>query len=231
MKRVLATLAIIGVLCGNAMAQEKTPPKSVLERVSYAIGLSMGRNMAADDVKLDLNWMIKGVQDGMAKDSKPLLTDEELQQSIASFQEQMQKQQEEKLKAQVEKNKAEGAAFLADNAKKAGIVTTKSGLQYQVLKKGTGASPKATDTVKVHYHGTLIDGTVFDSSVDRGEPAQFPVNRVIQGWTEALQLMKVGDKFKLFIPSELAYGERGAGSDIGPNSVLIFDVELLDIPK
>ncbi len=119
--------------------------------------------------------------------------------------------------------------FLAANAKKDGVKTTASGLQYKVIKSGTGKSPKATDTVKVHYHGTLIDGTVFDSSVERGEPVSFPVNGVIPGWTEALQLMKEGDKWQLFIPSKLAYGERGAGAKIGPNATLIFEVELLAV--
>ena len=125
----------------------------------------------------------------------------------------------------------DGEAFLAANKKKDGVKATESGLQYEVIKEGKGAKPKATDTVKVHYHGTLIDGTVFDSSVEREEPAQFPVNRVIKGWTEALQLMQVGDKYRLVIPSDLAYGESGAGGDIGPNAVLVFEVELLDIVK
>ena len=137
---------------------------------------------------------------------------------------------EEKQKATAEKNLKAGEAFIAANAKKEGVKTTASGLQYKVIKTGTGASPKLTDTVKVHYHGTLIDGTVFDSSVQRGEPVTFPVNGVIPGWTEALQLMKVGDKWQLVIPAKLAYGEDGSGP-IGPNSVLIFEVELLDIEK
>ena len=139
---------------------------------------------------------------------------------------------EAKSKAEGEKNLKEGKAFLAANAKKDGVKTTATGLQYKVLKSGTGASPQKTDTVKVHYHGTLIDGTVFDSSVQRGEPITFPVSGVIPGWTEALQLMKVGDKWQLFIPSSLAYGELSPpGSKIGPNSTLLFEVELLGIEK
>jgi FKBP-type peptidyl-prolyl cis-trans isomerase FklB len=195
------------------------------------VGLGLGRNLAADDIQLNLNWLVKGVQDGMNKAAKPLLTDEEYRATMTAFQKQLQDKQLADAAASGEKNKADGAAFLAANAKKEGVVTTKSGLQYQVLKRGTGPSPKATDTVKVHYHGTLLDGTVFDSSVQRDEPAEFPVNRVIPGWTEALQLMKVGDKFRLFIPANLAYGERGAGGDIGPNATLVFDVELLEIPR
>jgi FKBP-type peptidyl-prolyl cis-trans isomerase FklB len=125
----------------------------------------------------------------------------------------------------------DGETFLAENGKKEGVKTLASGLQYKVVKAGTGKTPKATDTVKVHYNGTLVDGTVFDSSIQRGEPASFPVNQVIAGWTEALQLMKEGDKWQLYIPAKLAYGEQGAGGKIGPNSTLIFDVELLSIEK
>jgi FKBP-type peptidyl-prolyl cis-trans isomerase len=137
-----------------------------------------------------------------------------------------------KNKSAGDKNKKEGEAYLAANAKKPGVKTTESGLQYKVLKAGDGATPKKTDTVRVHYHGTLTDGTVFDSSVERKQPAEFPVNRVIPGWTEALQLMKVGDKWQVTIPSDLAYGEQGTpGGPIGPNSVLVFEVELLDIVK
>jgi FKBP-type peptidyl-prolyl cis-trans isomerase FklB len=235
MKFVGLSLFLLLAMAMQVRAQEDLPaqtaPQTLLEKVAYGVGLGLGRNLAADDIQLDLNWLVKGVQDGMDKTSKPLLTDEEYQATMNEFQKQMQVKQQAAAQAAGEKNKADGAAFLAANAKKQGVVTTKSGLQYQVIKRGTGATPKATDTVKVHYHGTLLDGTVFDSSVQREEPAQFPVNRVIPGWTEALQLMKVGDKFRLFIPSNLAYGERGAGGDIGPNATLVFDVELLDIPQ
>ena len=149
---------------------------------------------------------------------KQLLTDQELSAALQAFQKEIQK-------AMVQKNKD----YLVENAKKEGIKVLNSGLQYKVLTAGDGASPKATDTVKTHYEGKLIDGTVFDSSIRRGQPATFPVNGVIKGWTEALQLMKVGDKWQLFVPSDLAYGSRGAGNSIGPDATLIFEVELLGI--
>jgi FKBP-type peptidyl-prolyl cis-trans isomerase len=184
---------------------------------------------------------VKGLTTGL-KGEKPEVSEERLKAAIAALQTQLQEQAEareearfklleEKRTEQAEANKKEGAEFLAKNKDAEGVKTTKSGLQYKVLKAGKGAvSPKATDTVKTHYKGTLIDGTEFDSSLD-GEPVSFPVNGVIKGWTEALQLMKVGDKYQLFIPSELAYGARGQGRDIGPNAVLIFEVELLGIEK
>jgi FKBP-type peptidyl-prolyl cis-trans isomerase FklB len=152
-----------------------------------------------------------------------------VQQVMQDFQKKMMAKQMAAREEGLGKNKAEGEKFLADNKKKEGIKTTASGLQYKVITAGTGKTPKATDTVKTHYRGTLINGTEFDSSYKRGEPAEFPVNGVIKGWTEALQLMKEGAKWQLFIPSELAYGERGAGRDIGPNSTLIFDIELISV--
>lgn len=237
MIRTFLTATLLVALASPLFAQgEVAPPKTLLEKVSYGIGLGLGRNLTADGVQIDLNWLVKGVQDGSTKDAKPLMTDEEYKATMTAFQKEMmakqkdeiaKKQEEQKIEAA--KNKAAGDKFLADNAKKQGVQKTESGLQYAVITRGTGASPKATDKVKVHYHGMLIDGTVFDSSVDRKEPATFPVNRVIPGWTEALQLMKVGDKWRLYIPSELAYGDQAAGDVIGPNSVLVFDVELLDI--
>lgn len=240
MKRLILSFLAVLVLAASAPAQEvparPKPPETFLQKLSYGIGLSLGRSLGKDEVNIDLRWMVQGVRDGMDEEVQPLMTDAEYQKTMVTFQQQLQKQQQERAReqeaerqAQAPRNKAASEAFLAANAKKEGVMTTNSGLQYTVIKRGTGASPKPTDTVKVHYHGTLIDGTVFDSSVQRGTPAEFPVNRVIPGWTEALQLMKVGGKFRLFIPSKLAYGEQGAGEVIGPNSALIFDVELLDI--
>ena len=158
-----------------------------------------------------------------------MLSEEEMRTVMTAFQKEMAAKQAEMMKSQGEKNKKEGEAFLAENKKKEGVKTLASGLQYKVIKEGTGKTPKATDKVSTHYQGTLIDGTEFDSSYKRGEPATFPVNGVIPGWTEALQLMKVGSKWQLFVPSKLAYGEKGAGPIIGPNAVLIFTVELLAI--
>jgi FKBP-type peptidyl-prolyl cis-trans isomerase len=172
---------------------------------------------------LDLNILMRGLADALSG-AKPALTPQEAQEAIGAL-------QQETATKLAEKNKTEGAAFLAENKQKAGVVTLPSGLQYKVLKSGDGkASPKATDTVSTHYKGTLLDGKVFDSSYDRGEPTSFPVNQVIAGWTEALQKMKVGDKWQLFVPAELGYRERGTpDGTIGPNATLVFEIELLGI--
>ncbi len=203
------------------------------QKASYGIGLSIGGSMhgtqlTADDI--DLQALTRGLVDGLSN-AKPALTDQELQQVMTDFHKQITSRMQDKAKALGDKNKTDGEAFLAANKTKEGVKTLPSGLQYKVIKAGNGPTPGPTDTVKAHYKGTLLDGTVFDSSYDRGKPETFPVNGVIKGWTEALQLMKVGDKWQLFIPANLAYGEHGAGSDIGPNAVLVFDVELLDVAK
>lgn len=197
---------------------------TVKQQRSYAIGLNVGRSIKGDELDLDLDVLFRGMRDAMT-DAEPKLTDAELNRVMMGIERAMQQRAEEK----VANNLKEGREFLAQNAKKEGVITLESGLQYKVLKSGNGESPKVTDTVTTHYHGTLIDGTVFDSSVKRNMPATFPVGRVIPGWTEALQKMQVGDKWRLFIPSELAYGKRGAGGVIGPNAALIFEVELLGI--
>jgi FKBP-type peptidyl-prolyl cis-trans isomerase FklB len=203
------------------------------QKASYGIGFRMGGDMrggqlTSDDI--DLQALLRGMTDGLSK-AKPALTEQDLQQAMMNFQTELTSRIQEKSKTAGAKNKKEGEAFLAVNKSKDGVKTLPSGLQYKVIKSGNGATPGPTDTVKAHYKGTLLDGTVFDSSYDRGEPVDFPVNHVIKGWTEALQLMKVGDKWQLFVPSELAYGEHGVGGDIGPNAVLVFDVELLDVKK
>ena len=205
--------------------------KSVKQQASYAIGLNIGGQLASDADDIDTDAVIRGIRDSLTK-AKPALTDEQIRSALGAFTREMQAKAEAKAEAAGGTNKQAGEAHLAANAKKQGVKTTASGLQYKVIKEGKGATPKATDTVRVHYHGTLIDGTVFDSSVERKEPAEFPVNRVIAGWVEALQLMKVGDKWQLTIPSKLAYREAGTpDGSIGPNSVLVFEVELLDIVK
>ena len=181
-----------------------------------------------DNLDLDPQVLAKGIMDAMTK-QKPQMTEDEIRATLLAFQQQLQKDAQTKMQKEAEANVAKGKKFLADNAKKEGVKTTKSGLQYKVIKSGSGKTPKLTDEVTTHYRGTLIDGTEFDSSYKRKQPATFPVNRVIGGWTEALQLMKEGDKWQLFIPSDLAYGERGSGPDIGPNEVLIFDIELLKV--
>ncbi|ADQ80237.1 Peptidylprolyl isomerase [Paludibacter propionicigenes WB4] len=193
-----------------------------MKKVSYALGLSLGNNLLGSGVKsLDYAQMAKGIQDVMEQ-KEPEISYQEAQTIIGEFFQNLQAKM-------AEKAQGEGKAFLEANAKRAEVTTLASGLQYEVLTKGEGAVPSAADSVKVHYHGTLIDGTVFDSSVSRGEPATFGVTQVISGWVEALQLMPVGSKWKLFIPSDLAYGEQGAGQAIAPHSTLVFEVELLDI--
>ena len=195
-----------------------------MDKVSYALGLSIANNFRNAGIKnLEVTDFVKGLNDVLLE-GEPAISYEEAQKVINEYFAQLQKEK-------FENNKQAGEEFLRINREKAGVVELPSGLQYQVFKQGTGDKPKATDKIRCHYHGTLINGTVFDSSVDRGEPIEFGVNQVIPGWTEALQLMNVGSKWRLFIPSHLAYGERGAGQAIEPNSTLIFDVELLDIVK
>ncbi len=202
-------------------------PESLEDKAAYSIGLNLGRSLKGVEVNANPDLIMQGLRDGLA--GTQLLTDEEMQATMQTFQQQIQEKQEAKQKAIGEKNKTEGEAFLMKNKERAGVKTTASGLQYEVVSEGTGAAPKATDTVTVNYKGTLMDGTVFDSSYDRGQPATFVLNQVIAGWTEGVQLMKVGSKYKLYIPSALGYGERGAGGVIGPNAPLVFEVELVSI--
>jgi FKBP-type peptidyl-prolyl cis-trans isomerase len=185
--------------------------------------------MANDGMTVDVDAFAAGLRDAMTN-SPQRLSDEEIQAEMMAFQERINAERESVTSALAEANAAAGTAFLLENSTREGVVTTESGLQYQVIEAGTGATPGADDSVEVHYRGTLMDGTEFDSSYARGEPVTFGVGQVISGWTEALQLMQVGAKYKLFIPSELAYGAGGAGERIGPNAALVFEVELLDIP-
>ncbi|HET9211589.1 MAG TPA: FKBP-type peptidyl-prolyl cis-trans isomerase [Thermoanaerobaculia bacterium] len=205
-------------------------PESVEDKASYVIGYNLGRTLKQNDVKANTDLIIKGLNAGLAGE-KGMLTDAEMQSTMQAFQQQVVARQQAKQKEVGEKNKAEGAAFLEKNKSRAGVKTTASGLQYEVLKEGSGPNPKPTDTVTVNYKGTLMDGTTFDSSYDRGEPATFVLNQVIPGWTEGVQLMKPGAKYKFYIPANLGYGEQGAGGVIGPNAPLVFEVELLSIGK
>lgn len=206
----------------------KSTLKDQTQKVSYGIGYNMGQNMMKGDLGLDPKILVKGIMDAMTN-QKPQMTEDEIRSTLLAFQQDLRKQQELKMKKAAEANVAKGKQFLAANAKKEGVKTTKSGLQYKVIKQGSGKTPGLKDSVTTHYRGTLIDGKEFDSSYKRNQPATFPVDGVIGGWTEALQLMKEGDKWQLFIPSELAYGQRGSGPDIGPNEVLVFDIELLKV--
>jgi FKBP-type peptidyl-prolyl cis-trans isomerase len=225
----LVSSLFVGFALGRAQeSAEKALPtagqlRTLEEQAAYAIGLDLGAEVLASAPDVDPNLVARGLLDAMKK-ARPLLTPQQAQTAMSQF-------TAKKLGPGAEKNLKEGRDFLADNKSKQGVATTESGLQYFVMKSGTGPSPKATDVVKVHYNGLLLDGKVFDSTIGK-EPAEFPVNRVIPGWTEALQKMKVGDKWRLYIPSELAYGPQGPpGGPIPPFAVLIFDVELLEIVK
>jgi len=203
--------------------------KTDQDKVSYSMGVDMGRNLQKQGIEIEPDLLLQGLKDGIAGGTMKM-TDEQMQTTMQTFIQGMREKAQTKEKAQGEENKTKGDAFLEENKKKDGWKTTPSGLQYKVITTGTGDKPKATDTVVTQYRGTTIDGTEFDSSYKRNEPAEFPVNAVIPGWTEALQLMTVGSKWQLAIPSSLAYGEN-APPQIGPNSVLLFDVELVAIKK
>ncbi|MEP7015388.1 MAG: FKBP-type peptidyl-prolyl cis-trans isomerase [Verrucomicrobiota bacterium] len=220
MKYFIATFVAL-TLVMPVIAQEKTQLKDQKDKVSYAIGLNIGMNFNKQKITVNPDAFAAGIKDGMG--GKPQMTEAEVRETMTTF----EKDMEAKTKAAGDKNAQDGEKFLVENKKKDGVKTTASGLQYKVMKEGSGAQPKETDTVTVNYRGTLIDGTEFDSSYKRNEPATFPLNAVIKGWTEGLQLMKPGSKYQFFIPAKLAYGDRGAGQDIGPNSTLIFDVELM----
>ena len=227
MKNSLIVLALFLAFWPLALAAD-VQLKDQKDKVSYSIGLDIGTTLKRQVIEVNEELLNTGIQDGLSG-KKPLLSEDQVKETMAVFQKEILAKQAEAKKAAAAKNSAEAMKFLAENKTKQDVKTTASGLQYKILKEGSGPTPKPTDTVKVNYRGTVLDGTEFDSSSKRGEPASFPVNRVIKGWTEALQLMKVGSKYQLFIPADLAYGGRGAGSDIGPNAMLIFDVELLGI--
>ena len=198
--------------------------------MSYIIGMDLGRNFQKQAIDIDPDILAQGIKDGLSG-GKALLSEQEARETLAAFQAEMVAKQTEVAKKMGERNKKEGEAFLAENRKKEGVKTLPSGLQYRVIQAGTGKSPKAADEVTAHYRGTLIDGTEFDSSYRRGKPETLPIGGVIAGWTEALQLMQEGAKWQLFVPSNLAYGERGAGRDIGPQATLIFEIELISIQE
>jgi FKBP-type peptidyl-prolyl cis-trans isomerase FklB len=223
MKSILFS-AVALFLAVSVFAEEKPPQlKDLKDKASYSIGLNFGFNFKRQNIDLNSEAFAAGFKDAMTG-KKPLMSEEEVRETMMAFEKDMQQKQAET----AQKNVAEAEKFLAANKAKEGVKATASGLQYKVLKEGSGAQPKSSDTVTVNYRGTLIDGTEFDSSYKRGQPAVFPVGGVIKGWTEALQLMKVGSKFQLFIPANLAYGEQGR-SGIPPNSLLIFEVELMDV--
>lgn len=225
MKTRLMTICVVGLLGGLVRAEDKPAFKDPKEKSSYSIGANWGNNLKRQDVEVDLEAMIKGLRDGLA--GKSVLTDPELKEALNALNQELRAKMEEKKKLLGEKNKQEGEKFLAENKNKLGVTTLPSGLQYKILAEGSGESPKSNDVVTANYRGTLIDGTEFDSSAKNGQPLVRPANMLIKGWTEALQLMKPGAKWELYVPSELAYGERGAGAQIGPNATLIFEMELV----
>ena len=227
MKNSCIFLAVL-VLTSTGLAQGTTELKSENDKVSYSIGLDIGSTFKKQKMDINLEILTAGMKDGVSGKT-PLLNEAQVKETMAAFSKSMMEKQAADAKEASAKNAAAGEKFLAENKTKEGVKTTASGLQYKVMKEGTGASPKETDMVVVNYKGTLINGTEFDSSYKRNEPATFPVNRVIKGWTEALLLMKPGAKYQIFVPASLGYGERGAGQDIGPNETLIFDVELLSV--
>ncbi len=224
MKGTMIAALAAGLVTVNLAAADKSELTTSKQKASYAIGVNIGKSMKQQGLDADFEMISKGMKDGAA--GTPALTDPELQEAMMELQKEMQA----KASQAGEKAKTEGEAFLAANKSKEGVKTTASGLQYKVLKEGKGTKPKSTETVKVHYRGTLLDGTEFDSSYKRGEPVEFPLDQVIKGWTEGLQLMTPGSKYQFFIPSALAYGEPG-NRGIPPNSTLTFDVELLEIVK
>jgi FKBP-type peptidyl-prolyl cis-trans isomerase FklB len=239
--RLLLAFAVFCV-CGIAPAQDKpaetpaadklSPLKTDKEKDSYAIGMDIGNSIVGQNMDIDIELLVRGIRDVIGKKGT-LLTKEEHEKQMLAFRDRMiasaQKRQAADAREKFADQAKEGIAFLAENKKKEGVKTTDSGLQYEVIKSGKGATPTKADSVLAHYRGTLIDGTVFDSSYERGSPSEFPVSGVIPGWTEALQLMKVGDKWKIFLPSELGYGAHGAGAKIKPFSTLIFEIELVEV--
>jgi len=222
----LQLIVVLGAmfLVSQLVAAENLILKTQKDKVSYIIGMDIGKSIKTQTVEIDFEIFAKGIKDALT-DVKPLLSEKEIHETMAAFQKEMMAKRQQIAK----KNQEEGESFLAENKKKEGVQTLTSGLQYKVIKASKGKKPSLTDTVTVHYRGTLIDGTEFDNSYRRWEPATFPVKGIIPGWTEALQLMEEGAKWQLFIPPNLAYGERGAGGKIGPNATLIFEIELISI--
>lgn len=227
MRALIFSFAFAGVFFSSQPmnAEETKKPESLTERVSYAYGLMIARQLGERGVEIDIEQFVAAFHTVKAG-GEPVLSEDEV---AAAFDESQKQVDEKNATGPDRENLEAGKKFLEENAKKDGVKVTGSGLQYEVIEAGDGKKPAATDTVTVHYHGTLIDGTVFDSSVERGEPTSFPLNRVIPGWTEGVQLMPLGAKYRFTIPYHLAYGERGAGADIKPYSALVFEVELLEI--
>ncbi len=236
MKRILVLLALVGLLgvgyflvtADDSSVVEAQGPTAPANKLSYALGLNIGQGIKQQGMTVDEGSFLAGFQTGLSG-GKPAFSQQELHQVLGQFQQEMAEKHKQVMGRKAAEAQTAGTAFLAENGQQEGVTTTASGLQYKVLASGQGKKVQAQDRVEVHYKGTLLDGTVFDSSYDRGKPASFQVDGVIPGWTEALKLMREGDKWQLAIPSELAYGQRGMGGRIGPNQVLVFEVELLKV--
>ena len=227
-RRVVTSCLVLGLLTHLCLAEEQAALESELDKISYSVGFQMGEGFKRQGVPLNMPILYKGIEDALA-DADPLLSSEERQAAITSLKRTLVLAQQQRQRAQAEKNLEASKAFLATNASKEGVITLPDGLQYKPIKSGDGKSPKANDKVTVHYTGKLINGVEFDSSKRRGKPATFQVDKVIPGWTEALQLMHEGDKWELYIPPELGYGDQAAGGKIPANSALIFEVELISV--
>ena len=229
MRTLWAAVLAVGLIGCQTTDEKNVKLETQKDKVSYSIGLNIGKNMTRDSIAINPDIFLRGVLDAAADSAHRLMTDKEMQETMMAFQQEMQKKQMEQAHAAGEKNRLEGEAFLSENAKKPGVVTLPSGLQYRILVEGKGKKPNAAATVRTHYTGKLLNGTEFDSSIKRGEPAVLPVGGVPKGWAEALVLMPEGSKWEIFIPSSLAYGEAGAGGVIPPNATLIMEVELIAI--
>ncbi len=232
MKKVLLGAVVLSaafVSCNNTKVNTAVDLKTKNDSISYMLGSNIGQGLKYGKTMINEDILYAALGANLRGEEVKEFSQEELMALMGEFGDQVNKTQQEEAEKKSEENKKEGEEFLAKNKEKSGVITTESGLQYEIITEGTGEKPTSKSKVKCHYHGTLINGKVFDSSVERGEPTTFPVNGVIKGWTEALQLMPVGSKWKLYIPSSLGYGDRGVSQEIGPNSTLIFEVELLEI--
>ncbi len=229
MQTLLTVILAVGLVGCQTTDEKNVKLETQKDRVSYSIGMNIGNSLKKDSITVNPEVLLRGLMDATADSSQRLMSDKEVQETVMKFQDSLRTRQMQNARAAGDKNKQEGEAFLADNAKQPGVVTLPSGLQYKAITQGKGKKPSLTSSVTTHYRGRLIDGTEFDSSYKRGKPATFPVNGVIRGWTEALQLMQEGSKWELYVPPSLGYGEGGAGGVIPPNATLIFEIELITV--